>query len=39
MPARAALFGALHGTSAGEFTEAQIARLTNTVMSVLKGEA
>jgi hypothetical protein len=33
MPARAALFGALHGTSAGEFTDAQI------VMSVLKGEA
>ena len=39
MPARVALFGALHGRFGGELTEAQIARLADTVMSVLKGEA
>ena len=39
MPARVALFRALHGTFGREFNEAQIARLTDTVMSVLKGDA
>jgi hypothetical protein len=39
MPARVALFGALHGRFGGELTEAQIARLADTVMSVLKGDA
>jgi hypothetical protein len=39
MPARVALFRALHGTFGREFNEAQIARLTDTVMGVLKGDA
>jgi len=39
MPARVALFGSLHRAFGGELSEAQVARLTDTVMDVLKGEA
>ncbi len=39
VPARVALFGALHRSFKGELTEAQIARMTDTAMSVIKGEA
>ena len=39
VPPRVALFGALHRSFKGELTEAQIARMTDTAMNVIKGEA